>query len=51
MKKKILLVIIIGSRVITSNTLDAKITQKKLVNESGLNGNIKALATKEEMKT
>ena len=50
-KKKLQLVIIIGSRVITSNTLDAKITQKKLVNESGLNGKIKALATKEEMKT
>ena len=50
-KKKLQLVIIIGSRVITSSTLDAKITQKKLVNESGLNGKIKALATKEEMKT
>ena len=30
----------------TSNTLDAKITQKKLVNESDLNGKIK-----EEIKT
>ena len=35
----------------TSNTLDAKITQKKLVNESDLNEKIKTLATKEEIKT
>ena len=35
----------------TSNILDAKITQKKLVNESGLDEKIKALATKEEIKT
>ena len=34
----------------TSNTLDAKITLKKLVNlESGLNEKIKASATKEEI--
>ena len=35
----------------TSNTLDAKITQKILVNESYLNEKIKTLATKEEIKT
>ena len=34
-----------------SNTLDAKITQKKLVNEYDLNEKIKTLATKEEIKT
>ena len=34
----------------TNNILDAKITAKKLVNESGLNVKIKTLATKEEMK-
>ena len=34
-----------------SNTLDAKITQKKLVNESNLNEKIKTLAAKEEIKT
>ena len=33
-----------------SNTLDAKITQKKLVNESDLNEKIKILATKVELK-
>ena len=35
----------------TSNTLDAKITQKKLINESNLNKKIKALTTREEIKT
>ena len=35
----------------TSNTLDATITQKKLVNESDLNEKRKTLATKEEIKT
>ena len=35
----------------TSNTLDAKITKKKLVNESDLNEKIKTLGTKEEIKT
>ena len=35
----------------TSNALDAKITQKKLVNESYLNEKIKTLETKEELKT
>ena len=35
----------------TSNTLDAKITQKKLVNESYLNKKTKTLATTEEIKT
>ena len=34
----------------TSNTLDAKITQKKLVNEYDLTEKIKKLATKEEIK-
>ena len=34
----------------TNNILDAKITVKKLVNESGLNGKIKTLATKEDIK-
>ena len=34
----------------TKNILDAKITVKKLVNESGLNGKIKTLATKEDIK-
>ena len=34
----------------TSNTLDAKITQKKLVNEYDLNEKIKTLATKAELK-
>ena len=33
-----------------SNTLDAKITQKKLVNESGIDEKIKTLASKEETK-
>ena len=33
-----------------SNTFDAKITQKNLVNESDLNEKIKTLATKEEIK-
>ena len=33
-----------------SNTLDVKITQKKLFNESDLNEKIKTLATKEEIK-
>ena len=35
----------------TSNIIDTKITQKKLVNESGLDEKIKTLARKEEMKT
>ena len=35
----------------TSNTLDAKITQKKLVNESDLDKKIKTLGIKEEIKT
>ena len=35
----------------TSNTLDAKIAQKRLVNEYYLNEKIKTLATKEEIKT
>ena len=35
----------------TSNTLDAKITQKKLINEYDLNEKLKSLATKEEIKT
>ena len=35
----------------TSNTLDAKITQKKLVNESDLDKMIKTLGIKEEIKT
>ena len=34
----------------TNNILDAKITTKKVVNESGLNEKIKILATKEEIK-
>ena len=34
-----------------NDILDAKITPKKLVNESGLNEKIKTLATKEEIKT
>ena len=34
----------------TNNILDAKITAKKVVNESGLNEKIKILATKEEIK-
>ena len=34
-----------------SNNFDAKITQKKLVNEYDLNEQIKTLATKEEIKT
>ena len=34
-----------------SNAIEAKITQKKLVNESYLNEKIKTLATKEEIKT
>ena len=34
----------------TSNILDVKITQKTLLNESGLNEKIKTLATKEEIK-
>ena len=34
----------------TKNILDAKITVKKLVNESGLNGKIKTLATKKDIK-
>ena len=33
----------------TSNTLDAKITQKKLVNEYDLNKKTKTLATKEDL--
>ena len=33
-----------------NNILDSKITAKKLVNESGLNKNIKTLATKEEIR-
>ena len=36
---------------LTSNTLDAKIAQKNLVNKYDLNDNIKTLATKEEIKT
>ena len=35
----------------TSNTLDAKIAQKRLVNEYYLNEKIKTLAIKEEIKT
>ena len=35
----------------TSNTLDVKITQKKLDNEYDSNEKIKKLATKEEIKT
>ena len=35
----------------TSITADAKITQKRLVNESDLNEKIKTLATIEEIKT
>ena len=34
----------------TNNVLDAKITAKQIVNESGLNGKIKALAIKVEIK-
>ena len=34
----------------TSNTIDAKITQKKLVNEYDLNNKTKTLKTKEEKK-
>ena len=34
-----------------SDTLDAKITQKKLVKESDLNEKIKTLAIKKEIKT
>ena len=34
-----------------SNNFDAKITQKKLVNEYDLNEKIKTLATKEKRKT
>ena len=34
-----------------SNNFDAKVTQKKLVNEYDLNEQIKTLATKEEIKT
>ena len=34
----------------TNNILDAKITLKMLVNESGFNENIKILATKEVIK-
>ena len=34
----------------TNNILHAKITAKKLLNESGLNKTIKTLATKEEIK-
>ena len=36
---------------LTCNILDTKITQLKLVNESGLNEKIETLATKEKMKT
>ena len=36
---------------LTNNRLDVKITEKKIVNESGLNEKIKTLATKEEIKT
>ena len=34
----------------TNNILDSKITEKKLLNESGFNEKIKTLATKEEIK-
>ena len=34
----------------TNNILDAKVTAKKLINESGFNELIKTLATKEEIK-
>ena len=34
----------------TNNILDAKITAKRLVSESGLNKKIKTLATKGEIK-
>ena len=33
-----------------NNIFDAKITQQKIVNESGLDENIKILATKGELK-
>ena len=33
------------------NTFDAKVIQKKLINEYDFNEKIKALATKEEIKT
>ena len=36
---------------LTSNILDAKITQKKNVNQSGSDKKKKILATKEELKT
>ena len=35
----------------TNDILDAKITAKKLINESGLNELIKTLASKKEIKT
>ena len=35
----------------TNNTLDTKITQKKLANEYDFSEKIKTLATKEEIKT
>ena len=40
-----------GYNKFTSNILDTRITQKKLVNESGLNEKMKILATKEEIIT
>ena len=35
----------------TRNTIDTKITQKRLISEYDLNEKIKTLATKEEIKT
>ena len=35
----------------TRNTIDTKITQKRLLSECDLNEKIKTLATKEEIKT
>ena len=37
--------------IFTSNIVDTNITQKKLVNGSGLNEKIKTLATDEEIQT
>ena len=49
-KINILLILIIISTQEIHLINDAKITQKKLVNEYDLNGKIKTLATKEEIK-
>ena len=40
-----------GYKKFMNNVLDAKITRKKLVNESGLNEKIRTLPAKEEIKT